>query len=132
MRERAPAFKAAASRRTPNDGMGTDREMTELIEPATARLIVFSAACVLTLAPLIAAAVLGALRGNMKRRLLGGLLIAAAGPALLIMWTVYNFIIGRWGLDSTHALLMNLAVFVIAGAALGLAARRFRCRVGLS
>jgi hypothetical protein len=111
--------------------MGTDRDLRELIEPATAGLTVFSAACVLTLAPLIAATVLGALRGNMKRRIAGAMFVALAGPALLIMWTVYNFIIGQWGLDSTRALPMNLAVFVIAGAALGLAARRLRHRLGL-
>jgi hypothetical protein len=112
--------------------MGADRELRELIEPATARLVVLSAACALTLAPLIVAAVVGALRGNMKRQLAGGLLISLAGPVLLGMWTLYNFIIGQWGLDSTRALLTNLAVFAAAGAALGLSARWLRRRLGPS
>jgi len=110
--------------------MGTDAELRELIEPDTARLIIIWAACAITLLPLIVAVVVGALRGNMKRRIAAGLLIALAGPALLIIWTVYNFILGQWGLDSTRALLINLAVFVAAGAVLGWSARCLRRRLG--
>ncbi len=40
-------------------------------------------------------------------------LMALAGPALLVMWHVYNRVIDHYGLDSVKGLLVNLAIFTV-------------------
>lgn len=41
-------------------------------------------------------------------------LIALAGPALLVLWDVYNRVIDRFGLDSVKGLLVNVTIFAVA------------------
>ena len=54
-----------------------------------------------------------------------GLLVGAGNYAL---WTAYNAITDRLGLDTVKNLLVNLAVFVAVGAAAGLGASRYAAR----
>ena len=51
-------------------------------------------------------------------------LLAAAVVALYPLWLVYNRIEDHFGLDSVAALLINMALFILVGAAGGLVLRR--------
>jgi len=48
------------------------------------------------------------------------ILCGLIGPANLLLWILYNAIENRLGLDSVPALLINLAIFVVLGIAIGL------------
>lgn len=52
-------------------------------------------------------------------------LLALVGLLIYPLWLVYNAIEDALGLDSVAALLINLALFVGIGGAIGLAMRRF-------
>ena len=41
-------------------------------------------------------------------------LIALAGPAVLVLWHVYNRVIGHFGLDSVKGLIVNVVIFIVA------------------
>jgi len=41
-------------------------------------------------------------------------LMALAGPALLILWHVYNSVVDHYGLDSVKGLLINVVIFIVA------------------
>ena len=68
---------------------------------------------------------LGALVGLVRRRLAAGAatgaLLGASGPAIWLLWRIYNGIIGRHGLDSVSGLMVNLALFVATGLLIGFA-----------
>lgn len=49
---------------------------------------------------------------------------AGSGPLLALMWLCFQAIVGYFGLDSLLGLVVALAVFAVAGAALGATARR--------
>ena len=51
------------------------------------------------------------------------ILCGLIGPANFFLWTIYNAIENRFGLDSVSALLINLAIFVVLGIAIGLFVR---------
>ena len=55
--------------------------------------------------------------------------LALAGPANYGLWRLYNRIEDHWGLDSVKALLVNFALFVFLGIAVGLGLR-FLLRAG--
>lgn len=88
-------------------------------------LITIHQANLLMLALLIAAPVIGVLWGaavkNVKRGAAIGLLVGGGNYAL---WTVYNAITDRLGLDTVKNLMTNLALFIVVGAAAGFAAAR--------
>lgn len=54
------------------------------------------------------------------QRAAGALYLAAGGPYLFLLWKIYNTIEDTFGLDSAKALLLNLVLFVFAGALAGL------------
>jgi hypothetical protein len=62
----------------------------------------------------------GAARVGIVRGLAAGLL----GPAALGLWFVYNALEDHFGLDSVAALLINLVLFLAAGALAGVLVRR--------
>jgi hypothetical protein len=57
----------------------------------------------------------GAPRAGLARGLAAGL----CGPAALGLWEIYNALEDHFGLDSVAALLINLLILLIAGAAAG-------------
>jgi hypothetical protein len=79
-------------------------------------------------AGLLIGAALGARRGSAARGAIVGLLVGALGILNLGLWTLYNALTDRMGLDSVKNLLVNLALFVglgiAAGFGLGRLARR--------
>ncbi len=66
----------------------------------------------------------GARRGNAASAARSGLLVGLVGPANLLLWTIYNAITNRLGLDTVKNLLVNLTLFAIIGIGAGLLAAR--------
>lgn len=62
----------------------------------------------------------GARRGKAGRGAVNGLLIGLLGPLNLALWTLYNALTDRLGLDRVVNLVVNLALFVGLGAVAGL------------
>ncbi len=81
---------------------------------------------VLIVCPLLGLA-WGALRKRAGRGLALGILVGAGNFAL---WTVYNRITDRLGLDTVKNLLVNLALFAAVGIAVGLEAARWAAGAG--
>jgi len=66
--------------------------------------------------------VLALIAGRLKksRLMVAGIALLLGGGALAGMWRVYNSLTQHFGLDSVKGLLVNLALFTIAGVILGL------------
>ncbi len=88
--------------------------MKELIDERQAYLLMV---VVLVAAPLIGL-LWGVVTKRLARGLTVGLLVGAGNYAL---WTVYNAITEKLGLDTVKNLLVNLALFVLVGIVAGLA-----------
>lgn len=69
---------------------------------------------------LLLGAALGARRGKIRRGVINGFLVGLLGPLNLALWTLYNAITNRLGLDRVVNLVVNLALFVGLGAVAGL------------
>jgi len=67
----------------------------------------------------------GLVWGARRRRLAAGVAMGAlaglVGPLVWGLWAFYGMLVGRLGLDSVKALLINLGVFVAVGVGAGLA-----------
>jgi len=104
--------------------------MKELVTVEQAEQVIRFCAVALPAAGLVVGALVGARRRRAFAGLAMGLLCGLAGPAALLMWRIYNAVMGRYGLDSVRALLINLALFamvgVMAGLTIGYVARRRR------
>lgn len=88
--------------------------MKELIDEHQAHLLMLG---ILVLAPII-----GLIWGLLARRLIKGLVLGLAiGVGNFLMWTVYNAITDRLGLDTVKNLLVNLGLFIMLGIIIGLA-----------
>lgn len=87
--------------------------MKELIDPHQAHLLM--------LGVLLAAPIMGLLWGVLAKRfvagLTGGLVVGIGNYGL---WTIYNAITDRLGLDTVKNLLVNLTLFIIIGITVGL------------
>lgn len=57
-----------------------------------------------------------------------GLVCGLLGPAIWVLWRMYNAIEDHYGLDSVKGLLINLALFVTLGASLGVVVGWWRRR----
>ncbi len=103
-------------------------EMQELVTVEQANNAIKLLALALPVIGLVVGLVVGAIRKQIGRGLLGGLLIGLCGPAIWLLWGMYNSIIGVYGLDSVRGLLVNLGLFVaiglVAGVVVGLVWRR--------
>ena len=87
--------------------------MKELIDPHQAHLLMLG---VLVLAPLI-----GSAWGFTQKRLSRGLAVGLlAGMGNYALWTVYNAVTQKLGLDTVANLLVNLGLFVVVGIAIGI------------
>jgi predicted transporter len=95
--------------------------MKELIDPHQAHLLMLG---VLILAP-----VLGLAWGVASKRLPLGLAVGLlVGIGNYALWTVYNAITDKLGLDTVKNLLVNLGLFVFIGIAVGIGAGLYTAR----
>jgi len=96
--------------------------MKELITTEQAARAILMLAIALPIAGLLIGGIAGAVRRQTARGAALGLVCGHSGPAIYVMWRVYNGVIGRFGLDSVKGLLVNLALFLTVGLLIGLAA----------
>ena len=97
--------------------------MKELIDPHQANLLM--------LAVLVGAPLVGLLWGAFTKRLLRGLTVGLlVGVGNFALWSVYNAITDKLGLDTVKNLLVNLGLFVVLGVLIGLGAAWFSARSG--
>jgi len=82
---------------------------------------------------LIVGAYLGRVRGAMRRYMVRGAAVGLLGPIIYVLWCYYRWMVrlepesGYVGLHKPGVLAVNVGVFIIVGAILGLAyARIFR------
>ena len=108
--------------------------MQELVTVEQAERAVAILAIALPAAGLLIGAILGAARRSLRRGLLLGLICGLSGPAIWLLWRMYNGIVGAYGLDSVRGLLVNLVLFVgiglVVGIGIGLARRQARRGAG--
>ena len=95
--------------------------MKELIDEHQAHFLMFA---VLVLAPLVGL-VWGARAKRVRLGLLLGVLVGGGNYAL---WTVYNAITEKLGLDTVKNLLVNLSLFIVIGVVVGVGAGLFAAR----
>lgn len=95
--------------------------MKELIDPHQANLLMLA---VLVLAPLV-----GLIWGAVTKRPLRGLVIGLlVGVGNYALWTVYNAITDKLGLDTVKNLVVNLVLFIVLGILIGLVVAWFNVR----
>ena len=89
-------------------------------------LITIEQAQKLMLALLVAAPLVGAAWGASVKRLRFGVLLGLAiGIGNFALWTVYNAVTDRLGLDTVKNLLVNLGLFIVIGIVAGILWARF-------
>ena len=89
--------------------------MKELIDEHQAHLLMLA---VLVLAPLI-----GLAWGTRSKRVGQGLIIGLlVGGGNYALWTVYNVITAKLGLDTVANLLVNIGLFLVVGTIVGITA----------
>jgi uncharacterized membrane protein YGL010W len=95
--------------------------MKELIDPYEAHLLMLG---VLVLAPLV-----GLAWGCAAKRLPFGLAVGlVVGVGNYALWTVYNAVTDKLGLDTVRNLLVNLGLFVVIGIVIGIGAGVYAAR----
>ena len=108
--------------------------MEELITVEQAERAVAILAMALPAAGLLIGAIVGAARRSLGSGLLLGLICGLSGPAIWLLWRMYNGIVGAYGLDSVRGLLVNLVLFVgiglVVGIGIGLVRRQARRGAG--
>jgi hypothetical protein len=99
--------------------------MRELVDLAAVERL-FNLLAVLT--PILGIGAGAAIQSRAQRpgALLAGILFGLLGPANWLLWRIYNRIEDHYGLDSVKAMLLNLALFVVLGLAVGISIRVFR------
>jgi hypothetical protein len=103
-------------------------DMKELVTVEQAERVIALLAWLLPVLGIVIGAVVGAVRKRLAPSLIVGLLIGLIGPAVWALWHVYNGIMGRYGLDSVKALLINLALFIVIGLVIGFVLGRYFVR----
>ena len=95
--------------------------MKELIDPHQAHLLM--------LGVLVLAALIGIVWGFTAKRLVFGPVIGlGAGVGNYALWTLYNAVTQKLGLDTVANLLVNLGLFVVIGVAVGVGAGVYAAR----
>ena len=95
--------------------------MKELIDLHQAHLLM--------LGVLIAAPLVGLVWGFVSKRLPLGLTVGSlAGVGNYALWTVYNAVTQKLGLDTVANLLVNLGLFVVIGTAIGVGVGLYTAR----
>jgi len=97
--------------------------MKELISPKSVESAMLWIAIAGPILGLVIGAVAG-IRRSLKARMLAGLAIGLLGPVVLASWRLYGAITDSLGLDSVKNLLLQIAIFAVFGALLGIAGLR--------
>ncbi len=105
-------------------------DMQELVTVEQAERVIVLLALALPIIGLVIGVVVGAVRRRIGRDALLGLICGLSGPAIWLLWRMYNGIVGVYGLDSVRGLLINLALFVVIGLVVGIAAGLVWRRLG--
>jgi len=101
--------------------------MHELIDLGKFELALQILAAVTLPLGLIVGLCLGRVRGAMRTQIIRGAAVGLLGPILYVMWRYYRWMVrlepesGYVGLHKPGVLAVNVGVFIIAGAILGLA-----------
>lgn len=83
------------------------------------------------LAVLFAAPLVGLVWGVAAKRLVHGLVIGLfVGVGNYVLWTVYNAITDKLGLDTVKNLVVNVSLFVVLGVIIGLGAAWLSAKSG--
>ena len=94
-------------------------DMQELVTVQQAERVIGMLVIALPAAGLLVGLVVGAARRRVRLGLGIGLLCGATGPAIWLLWRMYNGVIGVYGLDSVKGLLINLSLFAAIGLVMG-------------
>lgn len=93
--------------------------MKELIDPASAERVLLLAGVLGPVVGIIVGGVAGLRARRLTVGLIAGVLIGAMGTLIYAMWRVYGVITGVFGLDSTANLALQILIFAVLGAGLG-------------
>ena len=94
--------------------------MEELVTTEQAEQVIVMLAMALPVGGLVVGVISGAVRKRLGRGALLGLACGLTGPAIWLLWRMYNGIVAVYGLDSVRGLLVNLALFVAIGLVIGI------------
>jgi hypothetical protein len=94
--------------------------MEELVTTEQAERVIVVLAMALPVGGLVVGVISGAVRKRLGRGALLGLACGLSGPAIWLLWRMYNGIVRIYGLDSVRGLLVNLALFVAIGLVIGI------------
>jgi len=94
--------------------------MKQLIDPNAAEHVLLFVAVAGPLVGLIIGALVGAHEKYAARRVIAGVLLGGIGPLVYWMWRLYGVITNALGLDSVANLALQLVVFAVLGAILGI------------
>jgi hypothetical protein len=92
----------------------------ELINLAVVERVILALALALPLLGLLGGLAWGASHRRVAAGAVRGFALGFSGPAILVLWRVYNAITDHYGLDSVQGLLINLSLFVAIGIGAGL------------
>src|SRR5579862_6948433 len=99
-------------------------EMHELVTVDQMNRLFLLLAVALPVTGLVVGAALGARSKAAASGAAKGFVVGLLGPLNLLLWTMYNALTNRMGLDTVKNLLVQLAIFVVLGGLLGLIAGR--------
>lgn len=78
---------------------------------------------------LVLAPVIGLVWGLAAKRVVSGLIVGLlVGAGNFVLWTIYNAITEKLGLDTVKNLLVNLALFVVLGTLIGIGVGLFAAK----
>jgi hypothetical protein len=96
-------------------------DMQEMVTVEQAERVIGALTYALPVAGIVLGSLIGALRKRMGRGAAVGLACGLSGPAIWLLWRMYNGVVGGYGLDSVRGLLVNLGLFVAIGLVIGVA-----------
>jgi hypothetical protein len=105
-------------------------DMQELVTVEQAERAIALLAVALPILGLAIGVIVGAVRRRIAGHAAVGLICGLSGPAIWLLWRMYNGIVGAYGLDSVRGLLVNLGLFVAIGLVIGVAAGLVWRRMG--
>lgn len=95
--------------------------MKQLIDPGAVERVMLFIAVAGPLVGLIIGALVGAHEKCAARRVIAGVLLGGIGPLVYWMWRLYGIVTNALGLDSVANLVVELVMFAVIGAIVGIA-----------